>query len=254
MKYTTFLKVTALLILCAALSGCSREASQAAPNAASEPAVESVPDRNVITVANPERFSLAPAVERHESDQILANGVVAADVSRSHPVNSLSSGRVVEVRARLGDDVQKGQILLTMTSPDMSQAFSDYQKFQAVASLAKTQLDRAQLLYSHGAVPQKDVEVAEDAYRRANIDTRPPRSTFVFSAETRSISRRRLKSTHPSRAPSSSRTSLPRLESNRWTIRRICSPSRICPRSGFYATFSRTIWRAFIWTTGPKSS
>ena len=171
MKYTTFLKVTALLILCAALSGCSREASQAAPNAASEPAVESVPDRNVITVANPERFSLAPAVERHESDQILANGVVAADVSRSHPVNSLSSGRVVEVRARLGDDVQKGQILLTMTSPDMSQAFSDYQKFQAVASLAKTQLDRAQLLYSHGAVPQKDVEVAEDAYRRANIDT-----------------------------------------------------------------------------------
>ena len=53
----------------------------------------------------------------------------------------------------------------------MSQAFADYQKFKAGASLAKTQLDRAQLLYSHGAAPQKDLEVAEDTLNRANIDT-----------------------------------------------------------------------------------
>ena len=58
-----------------------------------------------------------------------------------------------------------------MTSPDMSQAISDYQKFRADAALAKTQLDRAQLLYSHGASAQKDLEVAEDAYNKANIDT-----------------------------------------------------------------------------------
>jgi cobalt-zinc-cadmium efflux system membrane fusion protein len=114
---------------------------------------------------------VAPAVARHESDQILANGTVAADVSRSYAVNALSSGRVVDVKARLGDDVQKGQLLLTMTSPDMSQVFADYQKFQAGAALAKSQLDRARLLYSHGATPQKDLDVAEDTYNRANIDT-----------------------------------------------------------------------------------
>lgn len=134
--------------------------------------MESVPDRNVVTVANPERFPLAPAMARHESDQLQANGVVAADVSRSYAVNAFSSGRVVDVRARLGDDVQKGQLLLTMTSSDMSQAFSDYQKFQADAALAKAQLDRTQLLYSHGAAPQKDLEVAEGTYNKANIDTR----------------------------------------------------------------------------------
>ena len=54
----------------------------------------------------------------------------------------------------------------------MSQAFSDYQKFKADAALAKTQLDRAQLLYSHGATAQKDLEVAEDTYNKANIDTK----------------------------------------------------------------------------------
>jgi nucleotide-binding universal stress UspA family protein len=40
--------------------------------------VESVPDRNIVTVTNPERFPLAQAVARHESDQIQANGTVAA--------------------------------------------------------------------------------------------------------------------------------------------------------------------------------
>ncbi|HXR34844.1 MAG TPA: efflux RND transporter periplasmic adaptor subunit, partial [Candidatus Binataceae bacterium] len=161
MKRTTFLDAIAVTILCAALSGCGHDTASAAPKATPDPAVESVPDRNVISVANPERFTLAQAAARHESDQVQANGVVAADVSRSYAVNALSSGRVVDVRARLGDDVQKGQLLLTMTSPDMSQAFSDYQKFTADAALAKTQLERAQLLYSHGAAPQKDVEVAE---------------------------------------------------------------------------------------------
>jgi len=157
--------------LSAALAGCSRE-TNAAPSIAPPATVETVPDRNVVTVANPERFPVTTAIARHESDQIQANGTVAADVSRSYAINSLSSGRVVDVRARLGDDVLKGQLLLTMTSPEMSQAFADYQKFQAGATLAKTQLDRAELLYSHGAAPQKDVEVAQDTWRKANIDTR----------------------------------------------------------------------------------
>jgi len=77
----------------------------------------------------------------------------------------------VEIKARLGDDVQKGQLLLTMTSPDMSGAFSDYRKAQADATLAKAQLDRTQLLYGRGAMAQKDLEVAQDTYNKANVDT-----------------------------------------------------------------------------------
>jgi cobalt-zinc-cadmium efflux system membrane fusion protein len=161
----------AIAIAAISLSGCSREPATAASNLAPATTVETVPDRNVVTVTNPERFSVAQAVARHESDQLLANGVVAADVSRSYAVNSLSSGRVVEVKARLGDDVQKGQLLLSMTSPEMSQAFADYQKFKADATLAKTQLDRARILYSHGASAQKDLELAEGTYNKANIDT-----------------------------------------------------------------------------------
>jgi cobalt-zinc-cadmium efflux system membrane fusion protein len=153
------------------MTGCSHEAVNAASNIAPETTVESVADRNVVTVPNPERFSVAQAVVRRESNQVLANGVVAADVSRTYPVTALSSGRVIEVKARLGDDVQKGQLLLTLTSPDMAQAISDFQKFRANESLTKTQLDRAQLLNSHGVLAQKDLEVAQDAYNKSKIDT-----------------------------------------------------------------------------------
>jgi membrane fusion protein, heavy metal efflux system len=102
--------------------------------------------------------------------ELIANGSIAPDVSRTVPVNALTSGRVVEVRARLGDDVQQGQLLLTINSSDMSQAFSDLKKFQADEALTKTQFDRAQLLFSHGALAQKDLDVAEETYSKAKVD------------------------------------------------------------------------------------
>lgn len=171
MKAQSFLLLAASALTGAMfLTGCSHEEVNAASNTATATIVESVPDRNVVTVANPERFSLARVLERREADQILANGVVAADVSRTYPVTALSSGRVVEIKARLGDDVQKGQHLLTITSPDMSQAISDLQKFRANEALTKTQLERAQILNSHGVLAQKDLEVAQDTYNKATID------------------------------------------------------------------------------------
>ena len=102
-------------------------------------------------VEHPERFELIQAVEEKLFDELQVNGAVAPDVSRNVPVNALISGRVIDVRARLYDDVQKGQMLLRMISPDLSQAVSDYRKFQADEVLARRQLERSQLLLEHGA-------------------------------------------------------------------------------------------------------
>jgi cobalt-zinc-cadmium efflux system membrane fusion protein len=137
--------------------------------------VEKAPDRNLITMEKAERFAVAQAATRREADQILANGVVAADVSRTYAVNALTSGRVMDVRVRLGDEVEKGQLMLSLTSPDMAQAIADLQRFRAAEAYAKIQLDRGQLLLSKGAAPQKDVDAAQDTYNRAKIDTETAR-------------------------------------------------------------------------------
>jgi len=94
---------------------------------------------------------------------------VSADVSRNVPVISLASGRIMEIHARLGDTVTKGQLLLKVQSPDISQAFSDYRQAQADEVLAKSQLERAKVLYEKGAIAQKDVEVAQDAEAKAAV-------------------------------------------------------------------------------------
>jgi cobalt-zinc-cadmium efflux system membrane fusion protein len=94
---------------------------------------------------------------------------VNPDVSRNIPVISLASGRVVEIRARVGDTVTKGQLLMRVQSADVSQAFSDYRQAVADEKLTSAQLSRATLLYDKGAIAQKDVEVAEDAAAKSKV-------------------------------------------------------------------------------------
>jgi cobalt-zinc-cadmium efflux system membrane fusion protein len=95
---------------------------------------------------------------------------VTPDVNRNIHVTSQGSGRVVDLRVKLGDSVEKGQVLLTIHSADLAGAFSDYQKAQADERLSEKALERAQLLYFHGAVAQKDLEVAEDTEDKAKVD------------------------------------------------------------------------------------
>jgi membrane fusion protein, heavy metal efflux system len=153
------------------LSGCNRGEASLRPNEAPATVVEPVPDPNIIKVADPSRFTVAAAVSRAEADQLTAPGVITPDVNRNVPVNMLTGGRVSELKVRLGDDVRQGQLLLTMSSPDMTQAISDYKKFQATEALSKSQLERAEVLSSRGALAQKDFEVAQDAYKRSQVDT-----------------------------------------------------------------------------------
>jgi membrane fusion protein, heavy metal efflux system len=51
-------------------------------------------------------------------------------------VVSLASGRVVAIHARLGDTVQKGQLLLTIRSDDVSGGYSNYRMAVADEILA----------------------------------------------------------------------------------------------------------------------
>lgn len=109
------------------LSGCSRkvEADLGAPPAAQ---VDREGDVAGVTVAHPEQFPLAIATERKVAPEMSVTGVVSPDVARSVPVVSLASGRAVEVRARLGDTVKKGQLLLRVRSADIAAAFSEYRQ------------------------------------------------------------------------------------------------------------------------------
>jgi cobalt-zinc-cadmium efflux system membrane fusion protein len=127
-------------------------------------------EQGVFNVDHPELFKLVKVDARKLPALLKANGAVTPDVNRTIHVTSQGSGRVVDLRVRLGDNVKKGQVLLSIYSADLAGAFSDYQKAVADERLAKKALDRAQLLLSHGAAAQKDFEQAEDAEEKAKVD------------------------------------------------------------------------------------
>jgi cobalt-zinc-cadmium efflux system membrane fusion protein len=134
------------------------------------PTVDDEGDGSVVRVDHADRFPLVQATSREAVSELSVTGVVNPDVSRAVPVLSLASGRVVDLRARLGDQVQQGQLLLRIQSPDVSSAFSDYRHAIADEALAHAQLDRAKVLFDKGAIAQKDLEVAEDTEKKAVVD------------------------------------------------------------------------------------
>jgi cobalt-zinc-cadmium efflux system membrane fusion protein len=84
-------------------------------------------------------------------------------------VVSLASGRVTGLYAKLGDDVKRGQVLLKVQSNDIASAFQTYQQAKADEQLARKQLERAKLLYDHGAISLNDLQIAEDTEQKAVV-------------------------------------------------------------------------------------
>lgn len=165
-----FVGALSLLGVSLLLVACGEGRADAKAEAPPPPKVERESDLNIVKVDHPEQFPLATAAEHPSVTTLTVTGAVNPDVSRNVPVISLASGRVVDIRARLGDQVKKGQLLMRVQSADISGAFSDYQKAVNDEKLARTQMERAKVLYDKGAIAQKDLEVAEDAEQNAKAD------------------------------------------------------------------------------------
>jgi cobalt-zinc-cadmium efflux system membrane fusion protein len=158
-----FASVAAVLLPLLTLA-CSDE-TKAAPTKA-----EVTLEPGVFNVDHPEAFKLSKVETQQLPTVLTANGSVNPDANRTIHVTSQGAGRVIELNVKLGDSVKKGQLLLSLYSADLSGAFADYQKAVADEQLAKRALDRVQLLNSHGALAQKDLEQAQDSADKAQVD------------------------------------------------------------------------------------
>jgi cobalt-zinc-cadmium efflux system membrane fusion protein len=127
-------------------------------------------DVNKFAVDHPEQFPVVTASEYNAPSTLNVTGVVNPDVARAVPVISLAAGRVVEIKARLGDEVQKGQVLLRVRSNDVSGAYQIYLKAVNDERLARSQYERAQTLYEKGAIAKSALEQAEDTDKDAKVD------------------------------------------------------------------------------------
>ena len=144
--------------------GCSKDT----PTASAKPAVTLDPD--VFVSDDPALFKTAKAEVRPLPTIVTANGTVSPDVNRNIHVTSLGAGRVIDLKVKLGEHVEKGQTLLVISSPDLASAFADFEKAKADEALSRKALARAQMLFDRGAIAAKDLELALDAEDKAKVD------------------------------------------------------------------------------------
>jgi membrane fusion protein, heavy metal efflux system len=167
MKQTVVVSVALSLAI---LGGCSSEKKDKAGEA--PPPVQVVEDggATLVTVDHPDQFPLFTATQYAATSTLKVTGTVSPDVSRTIPVISIASGRVVAVHTQIGASVKKGQLLMEVQSSDISNGFGQYLKAVNDERLARAQDERAKILFDKGAIAKSQLEIADDGEQNAKTD------------------------------------------------------------------------------------
>lgn len=93
-------------------------------------------------------------------DYLVLPAHIEADPTRVVHVFPPAGGRIVEMKVRPSDHVEKGQLLALLESSDLSRAVADYHKAKVDAEVKQQALTRAEDLLTHNAIAQKDYQQA----------------------------------------------------------------------------------------------
>jgi len=80
------------------------------------------------------------------------------------------SGPITRIVVDTGTQVKEGDVLLYVSSPDVSNAIASYRKAKNRLDLAQRNLDRNKDLFEHKAISQRDFESAQADYNDAATD------------------------------------------------------------------------------------
>jgi cobalt-zinc-cadmium efflux system membrane fusion protein len=162
-------KAVCFLAVPLALAACKKDFDPA-NGEVSQAQVITAGNTETISISKPWQYPLTTASSIEVPDKLNVTGSVFPDIDREVPVISLASGKVVDIRARLDDNVKKGQLLLRVQSPDVTNAFDIYRKAVNDEQLNNKAYARAKDLYAHGAIPLESLEQAEDSEKDAQAD------------------------------------------------------------------------------------
>lgn len=133
-----------------------------------------------------ERYGIevAPAREMALTPTISAPGHLAFPQGSVARIGSAVVGRIVDVRARSGDEVAIGEVLLVVESPELGEAQSEYLQKRTAAStagpaleIARSSHDRAKELHERTqGISLAEVQRREGELRQAERDLQVARS------------------------------------------------------------------------------
>lgn len=102
--------------------------------------------------------------------ELLANGIITFDANRVSVIASRSEGRIVAVRADLGQAVNQGTVLAVVESPEVGGLRSDLERARANVEVARKNYERERRLFDQQISPQKELLDAENTLRNVEAD------------------------------------------------------------------------------------
>ena len=142
--------------------------------AAKVPVLVRTGERISVPEGSPIRTSIAvePVAVQDVQRNLVLPAVVEADPARLIKVLPPLSGRVTQLKVQLGEQVEAGQPLVVLDSPDLGSAYADYDRAKVLLSLALKNRDRQRGLVKIGGAADKDVQQSETDYVTAEAEWR----------------------------------------------------------------------------------
>jgi membrane fusion protein, heavy metal efflux system len=119
-------------------------------------------DKIVIPESSPlrKRLTVTAAHAEDVSPRLVLPAVVESDPARTAAVLTPLGGRVLEIKVALGDRVRQGQVLAVIDSPDLGQAYDDYDKAADSFQLTQKNLSRQEEQLKLGTASTRDLDQA----------------------------------------------------------------------------------------------
>ena len=153
------------LALILAVAACGNE-----PEPAKVAAVQIEGDRAILSEPDKADFLKSAAVERDQGSTLRLPGRLVWNEDHTVRIVPQVGGRIQKINVEIGSEINVGQILATLSSPDFGQAQADARKAQADQQLAKQALERQRELHAAGVVADKDWQQTQAEAVRAQAE------------------------------------------------------------------------------------
>ena len=157
--------------------GCSdRRSGSEQANAQSQAAQSAAPNDSEYVATDAKGIQTITVNSSAVPDYLVLPAHIEADPTRVVHIYPPAGGRIIEMKVRPSDHVEKGQLLALLQSSDLSRAVADYHKARVDAEVKQQALARAEDLLTHNAIAQKD-------YQQAHGDAKIAEAELVATAQ-----------------------------------------------------------------------
>ena len=161
--------ISCLVVLTACHSNDSERASQMTSFSA-KASKSATPQLFIIPQEQMSHVQVVTVVPSTLKRTLRLTGAVAYNAFKTTPVISQVGGPVSRILVVPGEHVKEGQAMADVSSPDYSQLLDAYLKAADSFRLSSKNYARAQDLYAHHAIAERDLEQAESDRNQAQAD------------------------------------------------------------------------------------